>query len=219
MRFSPANTTIPKIPWIYHIVHLDKLESILKDGFLYSDAIMTARENVGTTIGISKIKERRLRQSIPQSSLNVGQCVPFYFCPRSPMLFVIHQGTHPELTYREGQAPILHLVFDPSVVAQWAVDEQLKFFITNENAACAHFDAWEDLNAINKLNWGAIQAKRWEDVKSEKAAEFLVENRVPISLLCAIGTSNQFYVDEVKKVLDAFHFEHARVQAVPHWYY
>lgn len=49
----------PDQPKLYHIVHLDRLPSIAKDGFLWSDAAMAARAGRGTTIGMSAIKTRR----------------------------------------------------------------------------------------------------------------------------------------------------------------
>ena len=59
------------------------------------------------------IKQRRLTTPLTSHpTLTVGQCVPFYFCPRSIMLYLIYQGNHPELTYREGQGPIIHLECD-----------------------------------------------------------------------------------------------------------
>jgi len=42
----------------------------------------------------------------------VGQYVPFYFCPRSVMLYVLHRGNHPSLEYRGGQTPLVHLEAD-----------------------------------------------------------------------------------------------------------
>ena len=39
----------------------------------------------------------------------VGEYVPFYFCPRSVMLYVIHCANHPDIVYTEGQRPIVHL--------------------------------------------------------------------------------------------------------------
>jgi len=67
----------------------------------------------GTTIGMTAIKTRRL--SLPLEShpdLHVGDCVPFYFCPRSVMLYLIHQANHPDLSYRGGQGSIIHLEAD-----------------------------------------------------------------------------------------------------------
>ena len=37
----------------------------------------------------------------------MGDCVPFYSCPRSVVLFVIQRANHQELTYQGGQGPIV----------------------------------------------------------------------------------------------------------------
>lgn len=103
---GPAHPDRPKI---YHIVHVDNLASIVADGYLWSDAIMSERQGT-TVVGMNDIKARRL--SLPVScheDLCVGDCVPFYFCPRSVMLYVIWCQNHPSLTYRGGQGPIVHL--------------------------------------------------------------------------------------------------------------
>ena len=79
---------VPMEPKIYHLIHVDRLPSIVSDGQLWCDAEMVQRDPAGTSIGISSIKERRL--SLPLTShpeLHVGDCVPFYFCTRSVMLY------------------------------------------------------------------------------------------------------------------------------------
>jgi len=53
-----------------------------------------------------------MQLSTSYPDLYVGDYVPFYFCPRSIMLFIIHQANHPELDYRGGQVPIVHLQAD-----------------------------------------------------------------------------------------------------------
>ncbi|MEY9638620.1 hypothetical protein ABIF66_006874 [Bradyrhizobium japonicum] len=91
---------VPVQPKIYHIVHVDNLASIVADGFLWSDSVMVKRQGA-TVIGMGSIKQRRLGLPIAcHHGLQVGDCVPFYFCPRSIMLYVIHCANHPELTYR-----------------------------------------------------------------------------------------------------------------------
>ena len=69
----------PAQPKIYHIVHHDKLSSIVGDGMLLCDAAMLQRPATGTTIGMNNIKQRRLYElrlsCHPQ--LRVGQCTPF----------------------------------------------------------------------------------------------------------------------------------------------
>jgi hypothetical protein len=113
---------VPPNPKVYHIVHRDRLPTIAREGFLLSDATMAGRIGTGTTIGMGSIKERRLREIELDShpGLFVGQCVPFYFCPRSVMLYLIHQANHPELTYRGGQQPIVHLELDLHGLVAWA---------------------------------------------------------------------------------------------------
>lgn len=107
-------TPPPAQPKIYHITHVDNLPGIIADGALVSDAAMMARGGPVAPIGMSSIKMRRVHElevhSHPGS--RVGEYVPFFFCPRSIMLFVIHRANHPELTYRGGQGPIVHLEAD-----------------------------------------------------------------------------------------------------------
>ncbi|OQY31723.1 MAG: hypothetical protein B6241_13250 [Spirochaetaceae bacterium 4572_59] len=109
-------------PKIYHILHIDRLSSVLESNHLFSDAIINERIPVGTTIGMSKIKKRRLKELTISCypDLHVGDCVPFYFCPRSVMLYMFHKGNHPEISYHGGQTPIIHLEADFHKVVSWA---------------------------------------------------------------------------------------------------
>ena len=86
---------VPADPKIYHIVHVDRLPSIIADGGLLCDAAIAERAPVGTTIGMNDIKQRRLSELRLSShpDLYVGACVPFYFCSRSVMLYVISQAS------------------------------------------------------------------------------------------------------------------------------
>ncbi len=79
---------MPTHPKIYHIVHVDRLPSIVADGFLWCDAEVLRRQSGGTAVGMGRIKHRRLHELNLYShpDLKVGSCVPFYFCPRSVLL-------------------------------------------------------------------------------------------------------------------------------------
>jgi hypothetical protein len=87
----------PARPKIYHIVHVDRLASIIAAGGLLCDR-RARQQGGGTVIGMNEIKARRL--ILPVSchyGTFVGDYAPFYFCSRSIMLFVIHCANHPEL--------------------------------------------------------------------------------------------------------------------------
>ena len=107
---------------ICHIVHVNRLPSIIQAQKLWCPSEVVRRGVAGTSIGMNEIKRRRLNELTLSSypDLRVGDCVPFYFCPRSVMLFVIDRANHPESAYRGGQEPIVHLVADLHSVVQWA---------------------------------------------------------------------------------------------------
>ena len=114
--------TVPTHPKIYHILHADRLASVLNAGGLWCDAEMQHRDGAGTTIGMNKIKQARLfeRRVTCYESGFVGDYVPFYFCPRSIMLYVIAQRNNADLPYHEGQEPIIHLQADVNTTVAWA---------------------------------------------------------------------------------------------------
>ena len=85
--------SVPATPKIYHIVHVDRLPSIIAEGFLWCDKKMVSRSSSGTAIGLARTLSNETTSSQALTSLywicSVGACVPFYFCPRSIMLYVI----------------------------------------------------------------------------------------------------------------------------------
>ena len=54
--------TTPVQPKIYHIVHVDRLSSIIADGCLWCDAEALRRDLLGTAIGMNAIKQWRLNK-------------------------------------------------------------------------------------------------------------------------------------------------------------
>jgi ssDNA thymidine ADP-ribosyltransferase, DarT len=185
----------PENPKIYHIVHVDRLPSIVADGHLFSDGKMIQRAGAGTTIGMDRIKQRRLNDLELEShaGLMVGQCVPFYYCPRSVMLYLLHMSNHPDLTYRGGQGPIVHLEFDLHTVLEWAESEDLRWALTLSNAGAYGFEDRCNEQGFTEIDWKAVQSDDWRDpdVKHRKQAEFLVEDEVPWSLVERIGVHSQ----------------------------
>ncbi|MGD0293012.1 MAG: DUF4433 domain-containing protein [Terracidiphilus sp.] len=174
---------------LYHIVHVDRLPSIVADGRLLCDAEMAQRTGTGTIIGMSEIKARRLVLPVKShQGLNVGACVPFYFCPRSVMLYLIYQGNHPELAYKGGQDPIVHLELDLHRVVKWAEDRKLRWAFTLSNAGSYYFEDRCDLKNLHEVNWQAVNAAQWSGTfKEGKQAEFLVEQQVAWDLVVRIG--------------------------------
>jgi hypothetical protein len=211
---------MPAHPKIYHIVHLDRLPSIIADSCLWCDAQVLVRASAGTTIGMSSIKQRRLTELTLASypDLHVGDCVPFYFCPRSIMLYLIYQGNHPELDYRGGQEPILHLQADLHDCVAWAEQNRKRWAFTLSNAGARYFEDRCDLSQLHVINWQAVQARDWQSCKEGKQAEFLLEGNFPWHLVECIGVQTRgVYQQVVNALLTAGHRPPVNIKT--DWYY
>ncbi|HEY5529979.1 MAG TPA: DUF4433 domain-containing protein [Thermoleophilia bacterium] len=182
-------------PKIYHITHWRNLAQIIQLGFLWSDA---KRIDLGLDteiVGISGIKERRLKE-LPvkcHPGTKVGEYVPFYFCPRSIMLYILHMGNHPELSYHEGQGPIVHLVSDLHAAVAWAEADGRKWAFSDRNAGARYAGFYSSLGDLEKVNWDAVEATNFRDpvVKDGKQAEFLAYGSFPWQLIEKVGVFSQ----------------------------
>jgi hypothetical protein len=212
--------TVPAMPKIYHIVHVDRLASIIADDRLLCDSEIANRGSQGTSIGMSKIKQRRLTELTLAShpGLYVGQCVPFYFCPRSVMLYLIWKANHPDLSYRGGQDPIVHLEADLYNVVEWADQNNSRWAFTLSNAGSYHFEDRSDIGQLDEIEWAAVQATDWQHCREGKQAEFLIERSLPWALVERIGVKdNSTYRHATNVIRRAGHKPPVEVKGK--WYY
>ena len=210
----------PPEPKIYHIVHADRLPSIIADDYLWCDAEVARRGSPGSTIGMGGIKRRRLEELYLDShpDLRVGDCVPFYFCPRSIMLFVIHKANNPGLAYRGGQGPIVHLEADLRETVARADANKRRWAFTASNAGAYVFDDYSDPRLLNKLDGEAITARIWRDHQHGKKAEFLVEESFPWNLVRRVGVHSPGIQRQVRRALQASAHK-PPVEVMSDWYY
>ncbi len=210
---------IPTNPKIYHIVHMDRLESIIGQGCLWSDAAVQSKILGGTMIGMSHIKQRRLMNNLQSHpGLTVGQCVPFYFCPRSIMLYIISQQRHEDISYRGGQQPIIHLQADLNKVVQWAQQNNKRWAFTDSNAGSYYFNDFCCLSELDRVDWNAVNAHSWSQCKEQKQAEFLLEERFPWALVEEIGIYSQAQYQQVNIALNST-THRPPVNIKQDWYY
>ena len=211
----------PERPKIYHITHADNLPRVV-DRVLWSDAERIRHVLDCQVVGMSEIKRRRLEELEVSchSGSKVGEYVPFYFCPRSIMLYLLYQGNHPELAYRGGQRPIVHLEADLYTTIEWAEANAKRWAFTNGNAGTRYTPFFDDLNDLEMLNWDAIAATDWRDpiVKERKQAEFLLEQYFPWELVERIGVIDAETAQRVSGILANAGHKPALVVA-RNWYY
>jgi hypothetical protein len=197
-------TDVPSGLYLYHITHVDNLPSILADGGLWSDAAIVARGGPAASIGMGNIKQRRLGLPVRcHPGDHVGDYVPFYFCPRSIMLFLIHCANHPELAYRSGQGPIVHLEADLLETVAWADGEGHPWAFSLSNAGAYYTEFRNRLDQLGEVDWEAVAATDFRNaqVKEGKQAEFLVHEFFPWHLVRRIGVQSASIQYQVHRAL------------------
>lgn len=150
--------------------------------------------------------------------LFVGNCAPFYFCPRSVMLFLVHRRNE-ELAYKGGQEPIVHLEADLHRAIAWAQANNLRWAFTLSNAGAYYFESRCGVAQLDEINWEAVAANQWAGAQKEgKQAEFLVERCFPWGLVERIGVHSQSFVGRASNAMLAAPHR-PRIEIKRDWYY
>ena len=212
---------VPDHPKIYHITHIENLESIVKDGGLLPDSVMSQRRGV-TGIGMKRIKQRRLTKVVPcYPETFVGEYVPFLFCPRSVMLRVIYYANNSELDYQGGQGPVVHLEADMDETIRWAEENNKKWVFSLSNASSCYAEFRNERSQLDEINWNAVaERNQWSGVKDEKQAEFLVRESFPWHLVERIGAYSREITHHVRDIIGGGENNHCpKVEIRQEWYY
>lgn len=169
---------------IYHMTHARNLASIIAEGGLYSHTAMQAKGIGHIDITHQHIQSRRLNKSVPIPPYGVlHDYVPFYFAPRSPMLYAIYKGN--VASYQEGQEQVIYLVTTVRAV----LDSNIGFVFTDGHAVVQVSAFYNQPGDLNKLDWKVMLGTDWYDTyqdpdrKRRRGAEFLVRNFLPYSLV------------------------------------
>jgi hypothetical protein len=149
----------------------------------------------------------------------VADYVPFYFAPRSPMLFSILGGQVKE--YADDQTHLIYLVSRLSRVT--GLD--LAWVATDRNAVLATAKFTGEQQALSSLiDWQIMEAKYWANTaddgsrRERRMAEFLVQHVVPWSAFTHVGTCCDQRQEEVRRLLSTS--EHRpKLLVTPSWYF
>jgi hypothetical protein len=176
------------VPAIFHFTHGRNLRSILADGELRPSASAATSIDIADT-RIKTSRETRVVTCGPGGF--VGDYVPFYFAPRSPMLFRIQQGG------------VEGVDGDPRALVYFATATErvaaagLGFVITDGNAAAAVTRFVDDIDLLDAtVDWPLMRATYWSNTEEDgdrvrrRGAEFLVHGAVPLGLIDEIGVYN-----------------------------
>jgi hypothetical protein len=185
---------------IYHITHANNLRRIVAEGGLHCDR--DAQKLKSVNIGHRHIKERRMKRQVPVGPKGtVGDYVPFYFAPRSPMLYAINRGAVEG--YSEGQKPVIYLCSTIEAVTEAGI----RWVFTEGHADMDYTDFFDDLEDLDKVDWDLMQAKYWNDTdeypdrKRRRQAEFLVHEFSPWESVSYIGVYDRSIAEQVGEII------------------
>lgn len=207
---------------IAHFTHVDHLATVIQHGLL-SDTAARAAGVLTAEVGDLGIKDQRRQRAVPLPPGGaVADYVPFYFAPRSPMMFAISRGNVP--SYQGGTARLVYL---------FSTLERLHGLghgpvLTDRNAALnyAEYRAFDPADPIDDdfIDWGLMNQQYWNNTLDDpqrverRMAEALVHERVTWDAITEIGTQSEMIANEVRAVLAGAR-SHVPVNVRPCWYF
>lgn len=203
---------------MYHITHVDNLPGVADDGAIHCDKGCAAAGRDPVSIAYSDLKEKRARTRVTVAAGGtLADYVPFYYAPRSPMLYVNWQGG--VAGYDGGQENIVHLVCGLEDLAITG-----EFVITDGHPISLLSTQHETVDALDQIDWDVMRRTYWADDdtdgdrKRRRQAEFLVHRQVPVSAVRLVAAMNDGVAVRALKAL-AVLAEPPPVRIRSDWYY
>lgn len=204
---------------LYHFTHVDNLAAILHSKRLVADSV--ARESgLVTDVGDRDVKASQRARAVPIPPGGVvADYVPFYFAPRSPMMFAIDRGNVP--SYSGGCADLVYLVTTADRL--WAGAESVLF--TDRNAVLAFAEFTDEIDMLDDLvDWPLMPARYWANTpedperRERRMAECLVHRHVPWVAIDEVAAQSQRCAEDARAALASLG-DATPVRVRPSWYF
>lgn len=188
--------------YCYRITHIDNLSLLLQN-----DIVNKHHPNANNNyIDIGNPEIIDVRSTAPVRIDNygmIGDYVPFYFTPKSIMLYNIITGYWDPLVPRRNRSEILIircLIADLAMLPQWFfTDGQGNDFVSNH---------YNDLANLGQIDWLSIQNSEFSksdgdyDRPRRYQAEFLVHRQVPLTRVESLNVYNDHAANIVNNILN-----------------
>jgi hypothetical protein len=205
---------------IMHFTHVRNLPGILAAGCLQADGAVDRSSALQVEAADLDVKAVRKNARVPLSPFEcVADYVPFYFAPRSPMLYKLAKKGVP--TYTDGQDPLIYLVSSVDTV----VASGGSVVFSDGNCASAMTQFSDDLALLESMvDWDVMKSRLWANTADDpdrmrrRMAEFLVYQQVPITCLIGIAVRHDTMKKQVDGLLAAQGVD-LPVLVRPSWYF
>lgn len=201
------------LKYVFRITHIDNIPHIAQYGIVKNDS--PHRDNHYVCIGDRQII--RLRGEMPVKGYLISDYIPFYFGPRSPMLYVIQHGYNG--VQRIEPEKIVYCV----VKIDELVKNDIDCIFTDGHALSmlTSFYKKDRLSKISQIiDYDDVYSTQWNseidiDLKRRKEAELLVKNDLPVHLICGYVVYN----DKAKQTLIQMGIEENRIVVSSGYYF
>lgn len=216
---------------LFHITALANLPAICNAGGLHA-------KNVGAAAGINYqniahagAQGRRAQRTVPNPPGGVvHDFVPFYFAPRSPMLYAINGGKVAGCDLRQQD-----IIYFETNVERVSV-ESPEFVFYDRNASLVFSAAYTDIMMLDEVvAWDLLTESpqldgfcqywqnktgdsRYADRMEKRQAEFLVKSSVPLTSITRIGVIDTAHQAQVQTILQQSNV-YLTVDVMPAWYF
>ena len=208
----------PRPCLLYHFAHLDTLPAILDAGELLSTNRLVERERrPARDIASPSPQRRRARTPVPLGG-TLHDYVPFYFAPRSPMLFRIGKEWG-----QAGGADTRDLIYLVSSVEQVEA-HGLPFTFSLFHAVTRPNEFLTGSAELHRVDWPLMQSRMWTDTPDDndrqrrRQAEFLVRDRLPLTALEGFAAFDGDRAGRIAALADE-HGLGLRGKPMPRWYF
>lgn len=197
----------PNIVKVLRIVHIDNIEYLLVHGMFTKKHPKADPNyiNIGDSGLIAQRSTYRVGINPPNGLL--GDYVPFYFGPLSPMLYNIKTG------YRgiqlRPQGDIVYIVCKVIDLTENCKE----WCFTDGHAKNAITEFYNHLDNLGEIDWNIVTKRQWSNTEDDfdrmrrKQAEFLVKHYVPMNCINYIVVHNEQKKYFVEKIINSLKLE------------
>jgi len=193
---------VPDNIWLFRITHINNLDHILKHGLVTFHSPNADPDFV--QIGDNTLIDLRVELEVPKSPFGkFSEYIPFYFGPRSPMLFQIATGYDGIKFFP--QEEIIYVVSKLEIL----IKEGIPFVFTDGHARAeiTSFYGSNELDMLTEIDWYTVFNEKWNNDESDKdrqrkkQAECLIFQYLPMYCIERILVFNESAEEKVVSLI------------------
>lgn len=191
----------PERALIFRITHIDNVAWAFRNGLHSRNA---TRQPDYREIGNPDLIGKRATHLVPAGpGGTLGDYIPFYFTPYSPMLYNIKTGYG-----GIAQVPLDDIVIFVTSLPK-LVEKRIPFVFTDRHAYLATARFFDNLNRLDQIDWQILSNRDFRRDPADPGkveryqAEALVHRSLPCSALDGIVCRNDSALERVQSEIDA----------------